>query len=534
MAKFNIFKIDRNKHDKFLEFIYPEIASKTIRIDDVEYKVTLCGEIEPKNARIGWQFILNQFDMPVVVMNKQPKGILYLEINGNIYAATFGPAFNIVEKYCDRDFAFKVARKFTYEKIKSTSVANPNSNKNKVINSYLDSEYFEYDSGAAFLKIKAKLKLDEEFQLFEKNIEIGTSIKLNTSSESLDGFIKIIIYLDNVLHEVDKTPIPVFQEIKDLEEINELNEKLKEDTTFENMKISFSDFDIIGTTEVFYSQGTEFCISYKHYRKNIDYLDMDAIKQFCDEKSLELKDVFFDIYVKIKDDSNRFEKVPLVNFIDCTINEKGAVLINGKWYKYNRDYLVNLNKSLKDLTCEHLLEFDFCQDLYDEYIDKKLIEEKNELIYRGKTDEEIKCLLKKKYYKERVYNKLMADIGNYENGDRSLVKIDGSKIEVDDLYKDNTIYAVKIGNSSSKLCYVVDQIDLAMRLIKSNEIQYAHDVKTIALVLIIDKHDNYPESDGLFDITNLKYIALKNTINNWQKQARLMCYTPRVIIGYNR
>ena len=128
----------------------------------------------------------------------------------------------------------------------------------------------------------------------------------------------------------------------------------------------------------------------------------------------------------------------------------------------------------------------------------------------------------------------MADIGNYENGDRSLVKIDGSKIEVDDLYKDNTIYAVKIGNSSSKLCYVVDQIDLAMRLIKSNEIQYAHDVKTIALVLIIDKHDNYPESDGLFDITNLKYIALKNTINNWQKQARLMCYTPRVIIGYNR
>ena len=40
--------------------------------------------------------------------------------------------------------------------------------KNKVINSYLDSEYFEYDSGSALLKIKAKLKMDEEFELFLK------------------------------------------------------------------------------------------------------------------------------------------------------------------------------------------------------------------------------------------------------------------------------------------------------------------------------------------------------------------------------
>ena len=100
--------------------------------------------------------------------------------------------------------------------------------------------------------------------------------------------------------------------------------------------------------------------------------------------------------------------------------------------------------------------------------------------------------------------------------------------------KDQTIYAVKIGNSSSKLCYVVDQMDLSMRLIKNHEINYPYNVSTMSLVLIIDKKENYPDGDDVFDITQLRYLALKNAINNWQKNARLLCYTPKVIIGYNR
>ena len=56
----------------------------------------------------------------------------------------------------------------------------------------------------------------------------------------------------------------------------------------------------------------------------------------------------------------------------------------------------------------------------------------------------------------------------------------------------------------------------------------------MSLVLIIDKKENYPDGDDVFDITQLGYLALKNAINNWQKNARLLCYAPKVIIGYNR
>ena len=534
MAKLNIFKIDENKQEDFKNSLYDEIHEQIVVVDDIEYNVTLCAEMNPGDSGLSWQAILNQFNIPTILLNKQPKGVLYVEINDNIYAATFGSAFNKAEKFCDRNFAFKVARKFKYEKIKSTSLSNPNSNKNKVINSYLDSEYFEYDSGSAFLKIKAKLKLEENFELFDNYIEIGTSIKLSAKQTSLEYFIRIDNYLEEISDENDQTPIPVFQEIKNIDEINDLYNDFKNNIDFDDIKLSFSDFDIIGTTEVFYSQSSEYRISYDHYSKKVDYLDIDAIKSFCEEKSFELKDVIFDISVKIIDNENRFEKLKLIDMIDYTNDEKMAVLIKGKWYRFNADYISNLNQSLRDVSCEHLVEFDFCQDLYDEFIDQLFPNYRNDPKYKQKSDSDLKTLMKKKYYKELVFNKLMEDTGNYENGDRSLVKVDGTRIEIDDLYKDQTIYAVKIGNSSSKLCYVVDQLDLSMRLIKNHEINYPHNVSTMSLVLIIDKKENYPDGDDVFDITQLGYLALKNAINNWQKNARLLCYTPKVIIGYNR
>ena len=186
MIKLNIFKIDENKQEDFKNSLYDEIHQVIVFVEETEYNVTLSVEMHPGDSGLSWQGILNQFNIPTILLNKQPKGILYVEIDNNIYVATFGYAFNKVERFCDRNFAFKVARKFKYEKIKSTSFANPNSNKNKVINSYLDSEYFEYDSGSAFLKIKAKLKLEEDFELFYNNIEIGTSIKLSAKQTSLE------------------------------------------------------------------------------------------------------------------------------------------------------------------------------------------------------------------------------------------------------------------------------------------------------------------------------------------------------------
>ena len=313
-----------------------------------------------------------------------------------------------------------------------------------------------------------------------------------------------------------------------------MNEKLKNEFDFNDIKISFSDFDIIGTTEVFYSQASRFRISYQRHSKIVEYLTMDEIKKFCEEEGLEIKDIVFDLSVKIIDDEHSSESYKLINFIDYTDNEENAVIIRGKWYKYNDDYIDNLHKSLKDLTCEHVSMYDFNNNDYKSFIEQLYIQEKDKPKYKGKDKESITNSLKKEYYKEKYYNINISETYGFENGDRSLVKVDGSKIEVDDLYKDSTIYAVKIGNSSGKLCYVVDQIDIAMRLIKYNAIPITKEIKNITIVLIIDKKEGYPSDDGEFDISQIKFLALKNAINNWQKNARLLCFNPKVIIGYNQ
>ena len=75
MAKLNIFKIDENKQEDFKNSLYDEIHEQIVVVDDVEYNVTLCAEMNPGDSGLSWQAILNQFNIPTILLNKQPKGI---------------------------------------------------------------------------------------------------------------------------------------------------------------------------------------------------------------------------------------------------------------------------------------------------------------------------------------------------------------------------------------------------------------------------------------------------------------------------
>lgn len=534
MAKINIFKIDERKKEEFLNYLDEvQYFSKNIKLNNVEYSVGLQTNLDMANTSLSWKWVLDEFNKQTVQLTKFPKGLLFTEINNNLYVASFGTAYNFVEKYCDKNFAFSFARKFAYEKIKSTYQSNPNSNKNKVINSYINNEYFDYDSGSAFIKIKAKLKLEQGFTLFNSNIEIGTSIKLGIDAPSLEKFIKILLFIEDKLNEDDITNIPLFQLITNDNEISELEEKLKEKVKNDEFNITFSDFDIIGTNEVFYSQSAAYIISYGRKQEKVDILDLDVIKNFCEKKALDIKEVFLDIKVRAIDEDGRGELVGLKEIIDCTIDDKSATLIKGHWYKYNTDYIKALQDSLKDLTCVHRTIFDFKQSKYDSFIDEQIRVLKTDDKNASKSDIELREIAKKVYYNEKVYNIIMERDYGFTNGDRSLKRIDNDyKFEVDDLQKDDAIYAVKIGNSSAKLCYVVDQLDLAMRCIKSKTIQIVNEIKKVCIVLILEKKEGYPIGDEVFDINKLNYLALKNSLNNWQKNARTLNYIPELIIGY--
>lgn len=181
-----------------------------------------------------------------------------------------------------------------------------------------------------------------------------------------------------------------------------MNEKLKNEFDFNDIKISFSDFDIIGTTEVFYSQASRFRISYQRHSKIVEYLTKDEIKKFCDEEGLKIKDIVFDLSVKIIDDEHSSESYKLINFIDHADNEENAVIIRGKWYKYNDDYIDNLHKSLKDLFCEHLSMYDFNNNDYENFIEQLYIQEKDKPKYKGKDKKKYNKLTKKNILSRKI------------------------------------------------------------------------------------------------------------------------------------
>jgi hypothetical protein len=95
--------------------------------------------------------------------------------------------------------------------------------------------------------------------------------------------------------------------------------------------------------------------------------------------------------------------------------------------------------------------------MVDDYIDLVFSIEKDNEEYKDKKDESIKSSLSKKYYSERVFNLLMERDYGFKNYDRKYRWFGGHEIEIMDLYKDNRMFAVKIGNSSAKLCFAIDQ-----------------------------------------------------------------------------
>jgi len=536
MATLNLFKIDNNSKEKFLTENVA-IDYKEVKYNGESYKLFLKCDLESVPTSLSWSWVLSSFNKTFNNLVKMPMGLLYFEYLNNLFVFTFGSAFHKVDKFCDKNFAFSIAKKFKYKSIKSTSQIQPNSKVNKTINSYNNTTSLDYESGQAFLKLKGILDLPKEFLLFHNNIEIGTSLKIKIEKPTLEKLLEIVDYLENLSQKADITNIPLFYKIIDAKEIEECEENFKENfkNNFDenNINFSFSDFDIIGTNEVFYSQNAQYKISCGRKYLIVDTLSIQEIKKFCTLKNISFKDNFDKIYISTVN-INGF-KISLKELIDYNIDGKKCVLIKGEWYKYNDDYLNALEKSLNDLDCVHDKRFDWYKLDYDNYINDKLQEFKNQKEYIDLDSDEKRIeKLKKVFYNERVYNEIKHKELGLELGDRkNLILHDNSKIEIDDMHSNDSLYAVKIGNSSSKLSYVVNQMSIAMKAIRDQKIAYDKSKKNLFIVLVINYQKDFPKEDCNFDFNTIKLLALKQAVDEWQKNAKKQNFNPKVIIGYN-
>ncbi len=534
MALINVFKIETNQYDDFIKRLR-DLCGDPHKKDISIFGLNLHTELYVKNDKIpqkvGWKWVLQDFSVNAIEKEKQAWSVMVSKVGEAYYALTFGNAFFHVDKFSDKDFAFSIGRKFDYKQIKSTAQANPDSNRNKTIVSYLKNDKFEYTSGESFIKIKGNVKLAEDFSLFKENIEIGSSIKFDVNEPTVEKCLEILLYLNDLAQKDDVTRIPIFIKVKDDRLKEELDKHLADDIKHGNFTMSFSDFDIIGTQESFYSVSQGYTIRYKHKSKVVDALTEDNLKAFCQEKELDYDDVVLSLYIVVK--ANDFEEERSIKeLIDYTDEERRCVLLKGEWYQYNNDYLAELDESMDEIDVLEDQRFNWTDERYDAFLYQKYAEEKDSDQYKGMSETAINEFLRRKYYPERAYNEYMAATHGYLLLDRKLIPIENHKVEVADLYSNGCMIAVKMGDSSSKLCYAVDQIEASAKVVKKNKIKFEQPIERVAVLFVLDRKNALPKENGKVALRHLKMLVLKNRLNEWKREMRLLGFIPQVYIGY--
>ena len=296
--------------------------------------------------------------------------------------------------------------------------------------------------------------------------------------------------------------------------------------------INISELDIIGATEIFNNNDASFTLKHEHKHQDIQELTKENILQFMEGNNFNIRKNFLNIKVVSKKNGEPVCTDIMKKLVDFTDDEKRCLLLKGEWYSFNDDYVQYLQDSIAELDVIYDSRFDFSNKKLSEYVERKYQEEKDCIDYVGLTGEQIKKKIKDKYYAERVFNNILSEQFGFENHDRDSDETGAGKVELMDLYKDGTMYAVKIGNSSAKLSYVVEQSISSTRMYKHQSLPDMPRVEKVAVWIVLKRCTHLPEIDGKPDLSSLKMIMLKNRLDAWKKEVRILGYIPVVYLNY--
>ncbi|WP_210471671.1 DUF6119 family protein [Sporosarcina sp. 6E9] len=540
MAKVNIYKIDEDRHRAFKDNMTEKLTLSRNRViaqeevegleSDIVFTLYRSGENDNKN--VSWEWILSVFEDDILQTKVQPRAVVVVEYEDEMYALTFGHSYFLVDKYCDRNFAFSFARKMNYKEIRTTALTSPNSQRNKTINTYIDYSSLEFDSGESFTKLKAKVSQPTDFDLYSELIEVGNSLKFTLKENSIQSICKLIIHIIEILAGEDIYKIPVFSKISDKELLEVLDKELEEEIQQGTASINISEIDIIGATEIFNNNDTTFTIGYKGKSEEISILSQEEIDKFTKKNELEMHGVLLDIKVVSYYNGAPVRTDKIRNLIDYVNDERRCILSKGDWYHFNDDYQEYLEDSIAEIDVIYNPDYDFTVGIHDDFIGVKYLEEGDDLKYEEMEERDVLKKLKQKYYAERVFNTIREQKDGFTNYDREEERVGQSKVELMDLYKDQTMYAVKIGNASSKLCYAVDQSISSLRLYKHNSLEGMPVIKNVAVWFILERKTKLGLENGKPTINELDMLMLKNKLDIWKKEVRVLGYNPVIYINY--
>lgn len=410
---------------------------------------------------------------------------------------TFGKTHFYVRPFCDHDFGIEVAKRLADEgDIKQKASKKFAGRRKKEIRSYTSNTQLSIESGESVDYLQAAVA-QQERETFGKTAKFGASVLLNAPIEKTE-IGELLAKLMEVCRRPPAFPLPRTIVVTDITEAARYDNLLIDAITGDDQGTEFtqSGHDLVGVDFIFSGneQYTLRCRGYEPLDLADEDLDLEALRSYISDRGIG-RDAVLDIRVKVDNEGQKSFSKTLREALDFIVDGENVMLSQGRWLRFNEDYIDQLNTSIDGITVEDV-EADF------------------EVITMVEGD----------------FNnwKTVKDHG-YALADKDFSKIATrltTPIEAWDLRKDTVVYAVKFG-SSQKIHYVCDQATAVLEVIRNNaNVKQLDEGWHVYCLWLGFKLAAVPEK-----ISDVNSIILKQKIDAWAGRCRELGIEPRLKIS---
>jgi len=452
MSKYNIYKIIPEKTTDLLNKLVSVNLQGQKKKKSGPYTLQLFFPNKPDEKDVPWfeqykDFIDEKSDE---IKNKTYFAILLIFKEGKAsYAVSLGKSHFYLQEFCDLDFGVNIGIRILNEKsVNSKNAKIFGSTKTKSLVIYKPNTPIDIESGEAVMYIKGKTINEGKWG---KTLICGTSAYFSIKDFHPTSLPLLIDSIENVLKTEPLFNIPRANWINDLEEIKKLDQELIKSLKVKNENVEVEEQSLSGVDFIFKK---DLNLSIK-FDSTIGWLPMEdqtistLMKIFNDNSFILSPENIENVKIRATPDEGTPHSHNIKYFIDY-VNNDHCFLNMGKWYHLNPNYVNYLFSELDRIEISSG-PVKFSTEQYSFFYNS--LESKEE---------------QKKWYQEKYFNEKECSKHGFTNLDRELKSFNGFSLEVADLYKDNAIYHVKIGNLS-KQNYLLQQCMASLKYLKDKK-----------------------------------------------------------------
>lgn len=513
MPALNIFKVFCNQRQHLVDLLVDHgmehVDTVEISESGVDFTLELYFTTQPIRNPVKWIRQLKNLFAIEDAFHVSFAAAMLVRWNNLLYVVSYGTAHFFVSRFAEINFGIEIAsRVVSNYKIKNSREFG--GVRTKSIETYQPTNEIVFSAGEAVTYIKG---VPRDRDTWGKTVSCGQSVQLRKRDFDPTIAHKICSSLENVLQDPIVNQIPRSIRVTDDEEIAQLDNALISDMSNGNYMVLISQQQLSGVDFLFPDR-YEYLLKTSNDEVPIeDSVDLNEIQEIVNAKFSGDYARLLNAPVEAQEDGERVFLRPFITFVDYIDTVRNYYLEDGKWYKFDVNYLSNIRNAVNRTELDdstELVEFD--ETAYQEW---KSDQAQNSVKYR-----------------EWYLNQILSEAYGYLNRDRTLDLFEGATVELADLVKDQTLYVVKIGKPQ-KLSYAIDQANAALRVIERNGFTLDIEgvpcrIQSVCLWLFLERSTNIQRISEINSLIFLMKLA------HWRDSVLLAGLTPRIRISYRR